>query len=417
MMVLRNDEAAHMTISRRALLGAAATTLPLVRRARAEAPVVKIGVLNDQSGPYMNTGGPTSIICCKQAVEEYAAAQGLNVQVISADHQNKPDLAVSISRQWYDRDGVDVILDVPTSSVALAVQGVTREKNKMFLAVGPATTALTTTQCSPNFITWVYDTYMLAKSTGGAMVKAGGDSWYFITADYAFGHQLQTDTTNMVKASGGKVLGSQAYPFPGTTDFSSFLVQAQSSGAKVLGFANAGGDTVNSIKQANEFGVNKSMKLAAMLMFITDVHALGLPTAKGLNLTESFYWDLNDGTRAFTNRVKPKTPNNWPNMIHAGCYSATLHYLKTAHDMGAAEAKKDGVATINRMKKMPVEDECFGKTTIREDGRNLVPAYLFEVKSPAESKGPWVYFKLGPTTPPDEAALPLAEGHCGFVRA
>jgi branched-chain amino acid transport system substrate-binding protein len=416
-MVLHNDEAVHMTISRRTLLTtAAATALPLVR-ARAQTPVLKIGVLNDQSGPYMNTGGPTSIICCKQAVEEYAAAQGLNVEVISADHQNKPDLAVSISRQWIDRDGVDVILDVPTSSVALAVQGVVREKNKVFLAVGPATTALTTTQCSPNFITWVYDTYMLAKSTGGAMVKAGGDSWYFITADYAFGHQLQTDTTNMVKASGGKVLGSQAYPFPGTTDFSSFLVQAQSSGAKVLGFANAGGDTVNSIKQANEFGVNKSMQLAALLMFITDVHALGLDTAKGLHLTESFYWDLNDGTRAFTNRVKPKTPNNWPNMIHAGCYSATLHYLKTAHDMGAAEAKKDGVATINRMKKMPVEDDCFGKTTIREDGRNLVPAYLFEVKTPAESKGPWDYFKLVATTPPDEAAEPLAEGHCGFVRA
>jgi branched-chain amino acid transport system substrate-binding protein len=249
------------------------------------------------------------------------------------------------------------------------------------------------------------------------MVKAGGDSWYFITADYAFGKQLQADTTDMVKAAGGKVLGSTAYPFPGTSDFSSFLVQAQSSGAKVLGLANAGADTVNSIKQANEFGVNKSMKLAALLMFITDVHALGLETAKGLHLTESFYWDLNDGTRAFTNRVRPKTPNNWPNMIHAGCYSATLHYLKTAHDMGAAEAKKDGVATVNRMKKMPVEDECFGKTTIREDGRNLVPAYLFEVKQPSESKGPWDYFKLVATTPPDQAARPLADGHCTFVKA
>jgi branched-chain amino acid transport system substrate-binding protein len=416
-MMLHNDEATHMTISRRTLLTtAAATALPLVR-ARAQSPVLKIGVLNDQSGPYMNTGGPTSVICAKQAVEDFgAAAKGLTVEVITADHQNKPDLAVSISREWYDRDGVDMILDVPTSSVALAVQGVTREKNKIFLGVGPASAALTGEACSPNFITWVYDTYMLAKSTGGAMVKAGGDSWYFITADYAFGHQLQSDTTDMVKAAGGKVLGSQAYPFPGTTDFSSFLVQAQSSRAKVLGLCNAGADTVNSIKQANEFGVNKSMKLAAMLMFITDVHALGLATAKGLNLTESFYWDMNDGTRAFTNRVKPKTPNNWPNMIHAGCYSATLHYLKTAHDMGAAEAKKDGVATVNRMKKMPVEDECFGKTTIREDGRNLVPAYLFEVKQPSESKGPWDYFKLVVTTPPDEAARPLADGHCAFVK-
>ena len=406
-----------MTISRRALLTtAAATALPLVR-ARAQTPVLKIGVLNDQSGPYMNTGGPTSVICCKQAVEEFGgAAKGMTVEVVTADHQNKPDLASSITRQWIDRDGVDVILDVPTSSVALAVQSVVREKNKVFLAVGPASVALTGAQCSPNFITWVYDTYMLAKSTGGAMVKAGGDSWYFVTADYAFGHQLQSDTTDMVKAAGGKVLGSQAYPFPATTDFSSFLVQAQASGAKVLGLCNAGADTVNSIKQANEFGLNKSMKLAAMLMFITDVHAIGLPTAKGLNLTESFYWDMNDRTRAFTNRVRPKTPNNWPNMIHAGCYSATLHYLKTAHDMGAAEAKKDGIATINRMKKMPVEDDCFGKTTIREDGRNLVPAYLFEVKQPSESKGPWDYFKLVATTPPDQAARPLADGHCAFVK-
>ncbi len=406
-----------MILSRRTLLGTAAvaTALPF-GHARAQSPVLKIGVLNDQSGPYTNTGGPTSVICARQALEDFGpATKGLNVEIVTADHQNKPDLAVSISRQWIDRDGVDVILDVPTSSVALAVQGVVREKNKVFLACGPATTALTGTQCSPNFITWVYDTYMLAKSTGGAMVKAGGDSWYFITADYAFGKQLQSDTTDMVKAAGGKVLGSTAYPFPGTSDFSSFLVQAQSSGAKVLGLANAGADTVNSIKQANEFGVNKSMKLAALLMFITDVHALGLETAKGLHLTESFYWDLNDGTRAFTNRVRPKTPNNWPNMIHAGCYSATLHYLKTAHDMGAAEAKKDGVATVNRMKKMPVEDECFGKTTIREDGRNLVPAYLFEVKAPAESKGPWDYFKLVATTPPDQAARPLADGHCAFV--
>lgn len=409
-----------MTISRRTLLGsvAAAGTVPLARAHAQGKPTIKIGVLNDQSGPYTNTGGPTSVICAKQALEDFGiSAKGLNVEVITADHQNKPDVAVSISRQWIDRDGVDVILDVPTSSVALAVQGVVKEKNKIFLAVGPATVALTGEYCSPNFITWVYDTYMLAKSTGGAMVKAGGDSWYFLTADYAFGKQLQSDTADLVKASGGKVLGAAPYPFPGTTDFSSFLVQAQASGAKVLGLANAGADTVNSIKQANEFGLNKSMKLAALLMFITDVHALGLDVAAGLNLTESFYWNLNDRTRAFTNRVKSKTPNNWPNMIHAGCYSATLHYLKAVHDMGAAEAKKDGIATVNRMKKMPVEDDCFGKTTIREDGRNLVPAYLFEVKKPSESKGPWDYFNLVATTPGEEAYRPLADGHCSFIKA
>ena len=413
-----------MTISRRALLGtAAAATVSTgvfpMPRARAQGmPTIKIGVLNDQSGPYQNTGGATSTICAKQAVEEFAPSlKGFNVEIISADHQNKPDLAVSIARQWFDRDGVDMLLDVPTSSVALALQSVVREKNKVYLNVGAASAALTGAQCSPNFIHWVYDTYMLAKSTGGAMVKAGGDSWYFLTADYAFGKQLTSDTSALVKANGGKVLGSADYPFPGTTDFSSFLVQAQASGAKVLGLSNAGADTVNSIKQANEFGINKSMKLAALLMFITDVHALGLDVARGLNLTESFYWDLNDRTRAFTNRVKPKTPNNWPNMIHAGCYSATLHYMKTIADMGAAQAKLDGVATVERMKKMPVEDDCFGKTTIREDGRNLVPAYLFEVKKPSESKGAWDYYKLIATTPGDEAYRPLAEGHCSFLKA
>ena len=407
-----------MTISRRTLLSAAAASsaFPLVRARAQGTPTIKIGVLNDQSGPYTNTGGVTSVICTKQAVEEFGS-KGFNVEVISADHQNKPDLAVSIVRQWFDRDGVDMLLDVPTSSVALAVQGVVKEKNKVYLNSGAASAALTGEQCSPNFIHWTYDTYMLAKSTGGAMVKAGGKNWYFLTADYAFGKQLQSDTSALVNAAGGKVMGSSAYPFPGTTDFSSFLLQAQASGAQVLGLCNAGGDTVNSIKQANEFGLNQSMKIAAMLMFITDVHALGLDVAKGLNLTESFYWDLNDRTRAWTNRGKPKTPKNWPNMIHAGCYSATLHYLKTVADMGAAEAKKDGVATVNRMKAMPVEDDCFGKTKIREDGRNLVPAYLFEVKKPSESKGPWDYYKQVAMTPGDEAFRPLADGHCYFIKS
>ena len=346
-------------------------------------------MLNDQSGPYTNTGGITSVICTKQALEDFGvSAKGLNVEVITADHQNKPDLAVSITRQWFDRDGVDVLLDVPTSSVALAVQSVCREKNKVYLNVGAASSALTGAQCSPNFIHWCYDTYMLSKSTGGAMVKAGGDSWYFLTADYAFGKQLQDDTSVLVKAAGGKVLGSAPYPFPGTTDFSSFLVQAQSSGAKVLGLCNAGGDTVNSIKQAHEFGLNSSMKIAALLMFITDVHALGLDTAGGLSLTESFYWDLNDKTRAFTKRVLPKTPKNYPNMIHAGCYSATLHYLKTVADMGAAEAKKDGVATINRMKAMPVEDDCFGKSKIREDGVNMVNGLSVRGERPERKQRP-----------------------------
>jgi branched-chain amino acid transport system substrate-binding protein len=409
-----------MSLSRRsALTGAAVVaTLPLIRPVRAQKPKLKIGVLNDQSGPYTNTGGATSVVCTKQALEDFGVAtKGMDVEVISADHQNKPDLAVSIARQWFDRDGVDMLLDVPTSSVALALQSVVREKNKVYLNSGAASSALTGEQCSPNFVHWTYDTFMLAKSTGGAMVKAGGDAWYFLTADYAFGKQLQADTSTLIKASGGKVLGAAQYPFPGTTDFSSFLVQAQASGAKVLGLANAGGDMVNSIKQANEFGLNNSMKIAALLMFITDVHALGLDVAHGLNLTESFYWDLNDRTRAFTKRVLPKTPTNYPNMDHAGCYSATLHYLKACADMGVAEAKKDGVATVNRMKAMPVDDDCFGSSKIREDGRNLVTSYLFEVKKPAESKAPWDYYKLVATTPGDEAFRPLADGHCPLVKA
>ena len=403
-----------MTLSRRTLLGTAAAAtaaVPSFRRARAQANSIKIGVLNDMSGPYRDTGGPTSVICVKQAVEEFAS-KGFNVEVINADHQNKPDLGASIASEWYDRDGVDVIMDVPTSSVGLAVAGVSKQRGKAYVNVGAATSDLTGKSCSPTMISWCYDTYMLGKSTGGATVKAGGDSWYFITADYAFGHQLQKDTTAFVTAAGGKVMGSSPYPFPGTTDFSSFLLQAQSSGAKVLGFCNAGGDTVNSVKQAKEFGI--TMKLATLLMFVTDVHALGLDVAQGLSLTESFYWDLNDRTRKFTDRVKPKTPNNWPNMIHAGNYSATLHFLKAVSDMGVAEAKKSGVAIIERMKKMPVEDDCF-QGSIRADGRGMFPAYLFQVKKPSESKGPWDLYNKISTASAEEAFRPLKDGGCYFV--
>jgi branched-chain amino acid transport system substrate-binding protein len=409
-----------MEISRRALLGTAAASgaVPLLgRRARAQAAnTIRIGVLNDQSGPYRDTGGVTSVICTKQAVEEFAA-KGFTVEVITADHQNKPDLGASIAREWYDRNGVDMILDVPTSSVALAVAGVAKEKNKVHINVGAATADLTGKACAPSIVHWSYDTYMLAKSTGGATVKAGGDTWYFITADYAFGQQLQRDTTSFVEKAGGKVLGASPYPFPGTTDFSSFLLQAQASKAKVLGLCNAGGDTVNSIKQAKEFGLtNGGMRIAAMLMFITDVNALGLEVAQGLTLTESFYWDLNAGTRAFTDRVRPKTPNNWPNMIHAGCYASTLHFLKAISDMGVAEAKKSGSGIVDRMKKMPTKDDCFGENVIREDGLMMCPSYLFQVKKPSESKGPWDYYTTKVTTPPNDAWKPLSEGGCFFVK-
>ncbi|GGG38997.1 ABC transporter substrate-binding protein [Caldovatus sediminis] len=390
------------------------------RGARAQSgQTIRIGVMNDQSGLYRDITGPGSTVCVRQAVQEFAGQRGIAVEVMEADHQNKPDVGSTIVRQWIDRDGVDVIVDVPTSSVALAVAGICREKNKIFLCSGAATSDLTGAQCSPNTVHWTYDTWMLARSTGGAMVRAGGDTWFFITADYAFGHALERDTANFVRQAGGRVLGQVRTPFPGTTDFSSFLLQAQASRAKVIGLANAGGDTINCIKQAGEFGLTRrGVKLAGLLVFISDVHALGLQTAQGVVLTETFYWDLNDRTRAFTRRVLPNMPGGLrPGMAQAGCYSAVLHYLKTVADMGVAQAKADGAATVARMKAMPTDDDAFGPGSIRADGRKLHPAYLFEVKKPEESSGPWDYYKLLQTVPPEEAFRPLAEGGCALVRS
>jgi branched-chain amino acid transport system substrate-binding protein len=407
-----------MSLDRRSLLtGAAAAPFAFAGTGRAQgAPTLKIGVLNDQSGVYRDISGPTSVACVRQAIQDIGS-RGFNVEVIIGDHQNKPDVGSNIARQWIDRDGVDVIVDVPNSAVGLAVNGVVREKNKVYLNSTSATADLTGSQCSPNTVHWTYDTYMLAKSTGGAMVKAGGTDWFFITADYAFGHALERDTTNFVKAAGGRIVGGVRAPL-GNTDFSSFLVQAQSSRAKVIGLANAGADTVNTVKQAAEFGITRrGTKIAVLLMFLNDVHALGLQAAQGLVLTETFYWDLNDRTRAFTNRVKPQLAGAMPAMSHAGCYSAALHYLKTAADMGAAQAKQDGAATVARMKAMPTDDDCFGPGRIREDGRKLCPAYLFEVKTPGESKGAWDYYKLLQTTPADEAFRPVNEGGCSLVRS
>ncbi len=409
-----------MKISRRTLLGATAAgaVVPWARPARAADGVVRIGVLNDQSGPYRDVSGLNSVACVRQALQDYGAAtRGMTVEVLSADHQNKPDVGAGIARQWFDRDGVDMIIDVPTSSVGLAVASVCHEKNRAYINVGAGTAELTGKQCAPTTIHWAYDTWMLAHSTGGATVKAGGDTWYFLTADYVFGHDLERQTTGFVTAAGGKVLGHSTYPFPSTTDFSSFLLQAQATGAKVLGLANAGADTVNSIKQAHEFGLTDKTRIAALLMFITDVHALGLATAQGLVLTESFYWNMNEKTRAFAMRIKDKTPNNMPNMVQAGCYAGTIHYLKAVADMGVAAAKASGAATIARMKAMPTEDDAFGTCHIREDGRVLVPAYLFEVKSPSESKEPWDYYKLLVTTPGAEAFRPLADGNCPLIHA
>ncbi|RYE98751.1 MAG: ABC transporter substrate-binding protein [Oxalobacteraceae bacterium] len=404
-----------MTIDRRTLLGstAAAATILKPGRSRAQTPVVKLGVLNDQSGPYRDIGGMNSVAAVKQAVAEFGA--DFKVEVVSADHQNKPDVGVGIVRQWFDRDGVDIVFDVPTSSVALAVNSVCKEKNKAYVNTGAGTADLTGPQCTPSTIHWSYDTYMLARSTGGAMVQAGGNAWYFITADYVFGQQLQRDATGFVTKAGGKVLGASAYPFPGTTDFSSFLVSAQASGANVLGLANAGADTINSIKQAAEFGLTRKMKVAAMLMFLNDVHGLGLEAAQGLFLTESFYWDMNEKTRAFTKRFQAFMPGVCPNMTNAGCYSGALHFLKAVKALGAASAK-DGATVVAKMKSMTAEDDAYGSTVIRQDGIALTPAYLFEVKKPSESKYPWDYFKLVANTPSDQAWKPLAETGCPLVK-
>jgi branched-chain amino acid transport system substrate-binding protein len=376
--------------------------------------VIKIGVLNDMSGLYADLTGPGSVVAAKMAVEDFGAAKkGMKVEIVSADHQNKPDVGSNVARTWYDVDKVDVIVDVPTSSVALAVNQVTREKGKAFLVSGAASSDLTGKACSPNTIHWTYDTWNLANGTGSAIVKTGGDTWFFITADYAFGHALERDTEAVVLKNGGKVVGKVRHPFPGS-DFSSFLLQAQSSKAKIIGLANAGGDTINSIKQAAEFGIVKGgQNLAGLLVFLTDVKALGLPTAQGLIFTETFYWDRDDASRAFAQRFSKEAPrNNYPTMIHAGVYSAVLHYLK------AIEAAKtdDGTKVIAKMKEMPTDDPLFGKGVVRADGRKIHPAYLVEVKKPAESKGPWDLYKIRATIPADQAFRPLSESECPLVK-
>src|SRR3954469_9823562 len=408
----------NMAIQRRELVGTAAAAAALGGlpwRARAQAPAIRVGVLTDMSGPYRDTTGPRSVVLTQQAVQDFGS-RGFQVEVLQADHQNKPDVGANIARQWFDQ-GVDAVVDVPTSSVALAVNSIAREKNKVHLNSGAASSDLTGAQCSPNTVHWTYDTYMLAKSTGAAIVKTGGDSWFFITADYAFGHALERDTGNFVKSAGGRVLGAVRYPFPATPDFSAFLFEAQASRAKVLGFANASTDTVNCIKGAREFGLQRSMKFAALLMGIVDVKSLGLEAGQGLNLTEAFYWDLNDRTRALTERVRAKNEGRPPAMVPAGCYGAVLHYLKAVADMGVAAAKASGVEAVNRMKAMPADDDAFGARTIRPDGRCIHPAYLFEVKAPGESRNPWDLYKLAATTPGEEAFRPIAEGGCPLVRS
>jgi branched-chain amino acid transport system substrate-binding protein len=376
--------------------------------------VVRIGVMNDQSGTYADLAGPGSVVGARMAVEDFGAAKkGMKVEVLVADHQNKPEVGSSIARQWFDVDRVDVIVDVPTSSVVLAVNQVTRDKNKVLLVSTGATSDLYGKACTPNSVHWTYDTWSLANGTGTAVVKTGGNTWFFLTADYAFGHALERDTEAVVVKNGGKVLGKVRHPFP-SADFSSFLLQAQSSKAKIIGLANAGADTISAIKQGAEFGIVKSgQQFAGLLVFLTDVHALGLDKAQGLLLTESFYWDLNDDTRAFSRRFAKLHKGAMPTMGQAGVYSAVLHYLKAVE---ALKSDADGAKVVAKMKELPTDDPVFGKGSVRQDGRKIHPMHLFQVKKPGESKGPWDYYHLRHTIPADQAFRPMSEGGCPLVK-
>jgi len=396
------------------LLFGSALTLAAAGATAADDKAVKIGVLTDLSGLYADLGGQGSIVAAEMAVEDSGMAKkGWKLDVVSADHQNKPDIATNIARQWIDVDKVDVLMDVLNSGVALAVNNVVKEKNAVMINSGAASSDLTNSQCTPNTVHWTYDTYMLAHSTGQALVKAGGNTWFFITADYAFGAALERDTTAVVQAAGGKVIGGVKHPL-NTSDFSSFLLQAQASKAKIIGMANAGGDTTN--KQAAEFGiVAGGQKLAGLLLFLTDVHSLGLKVAQGLNFTETFYWDMNDQTRAFSKRFAERMKTHAePTMVQAGVYAGLLHYFKA---LEALEGNPhDGARVVAKMKELPTDDPLFGKGSIRADGRKIHPAYLFEVKSPAESKGAWDYYKLVGTTSADQAFRPLSESACPLVK-
>jgi len=400
----------------RKTLGLAALVAALLcGAANAQQINVKVGVLTDMASLYADDTGVGSVIAAKLAAQDFMKDHpNVKVEVVSADHQNKADIGTQIVNQWIDVDHVDMIADVPNSGVALAVSEVVKQKNKVFVASGPASSDLTGPKCSPNTVHWTYDTWMLANGTGKAIVKNGGDTWFFLTSDYAFGHALERDTAAVVKANGGKVLGAVRHPI-NTSDFSSFLLQAQASKAKIIGLANAGGDTINAIKQGAEFGiVAGGQKFAGLLIFAPDVAALGLKTAQGLQFTETFYWDLNDGTRAWTKRwdKERNAPGKLPSMNMAGVYSGTLHYLKA---VAAAGSAADGKAVVAQMKKMPAEDQVYGKSTVRVDGRVLHPAYLFEVKKPEESKYPGDLYNLRATIPADEAFRPLKDGNCPLV--
>ena len=390
----------------------ASLVLTTAASAQISGDVVKIGVLNDMSGLYADIGGPGSVEAARMAIADFGGTvDGKKIELISADHQNKPDVGAAIANRWFDNDGVDAIVDVPTSSVALAVQEIARNKKKVFLISGAAASDLTGKACSPTSVHWTYDTVALANGTGGAVVKAGGNTWFFITADYAFGHALERDTTRVVEEHGGKVLGSVRAPL-NTSDFSSFLLQAQASKAKIIGLANAGGDTINSIKQAAEFGiVEGGQNLAGLLVFISDIHSLGLQAAHGLQLTEAFYWDQNDATRTWSKRFFDKM-NRQPTMVQAGVYGAIMHYLAAIKATGS----DDGTTVVKQMKATPVTDFMTKNGKIREDGTLVRDMYLFEVKKPSEAKGPWDYYKQISVIPGEEAFKLQGPNQCPLVK-
>ncbi|WP_398472010.1 ABC transporter substrate-binding protein [Tardiphaga sp.] len=412
-----------MTIDRRTFVAgtlAAATLAPLSRvRAQGAAKPIKIGVITDMSGVYRDVSGPTTVACVEQAIAEFKSSNpDIKVELLVADHQNKADVGLGIIRKWFDQDGVDMIQNVGNSSIALGAKYLIEGQNKVAMITTAGSSDLTGKGCSRNQVHWSWDSWCLSHSTATSVVRTGGKKWFFITADYAFGHAAEADATKFIKAAGGTVLGAVRYPFGSTTDFSSFLLQAQSSGAEVIGFANSGSELISALKQAQEFGLDANgTRMAAMIGYITDVVAMGLPTAKGLSLTETFYWDLNDRTRAFMERVRPRlAKNTFPNMSQAGDYACVTHYLKAVKELGVERARA-GRDVVDLMKKMPTDDDCFGQGKIREDGRKIHPAYLFQVKRPEESKGPGDVFKLVSTLPTEEAFRPIEDGGCPYLKA
>lgn len=405
------------TLTRRAALGSGIVAAGMPRRGRADDRTIRIGVLTDMVGAYAANTGAGSVVSAQLAIEDFARMHpDIKVELVSADLQLKPDVALSIASNWYDSQGIDLITDVPLSSAAFAIGDLAKNKDKAFIVTGGASADITGPKCGPNHIHWSYDTWAMPHGAVDATVKEGGDTWFFITADYAFGHSLQRDAASFVTGAGGKVLGQALAPFPGTTDFSSQIVQAKASGAKVLGLANGGADTVNCIKQAAEFGLVKGgMRVAGMLVLIQDIHGIGLEAAQGVVLSEPFYWDMNDGTRAYAKRYGQKRPGDAPTSVHAGQYAGVMHYLKCVAAVGVDKAKASGRAVVDAMKATPTDDPLFGKGQVRKDGRVIHPMYLFQVKSPAQSKGPWDYYILKRTVPADEAFRPMNAGGCPLV--